>query len=65
MNTYRVVKLSTAWSTSRLTEDVEALLEDEERAGWSVVSVAFGVNLWWMPTAFITLRRKESRGYHE
>ena len=57
MNTYRIIKRTAFWSTGTLTAEVEQLLEDEEDAGWTVVSVAFGINIWMMPTAFITLRR--------
>ncbi len=57
MNTYRIIKRSAFWSTNTLTREVEEVLEYEEDAGWTVVSVAFGINIWMMPTAFITLRR--------
>lgn len=55
MKTYKVIKLSTAWSTSILTERVEKLLNEKEKDGYQIISVAFGVNLWWLPTAFITI----------
>ena len=37
---------------------VEKMLAEKESEGWEVVSVAFGLNLWWMPTAFVTLRKR-------
>ncbi|SHK10182.1 hypothetical protein SAMN05444280_1685 [Tangfeifania diversioriginum] len=55
MKTYKVIKLSTAWSTSKLTERVEKFLNEKEKDGYEIISVAFGVNLWWLPTAFITI----------
>jgi len=55
MKTYKVIKLSTAWSTSILAERVEKLLNEKEKDGYQIISVAFGVNLWWLPTAFITI----------
>lgn len=57
MKTYRIIKLTTWWSTSSLTSDVERLLNEKEREGYEIVTVAFGLNLWWMPTAFVTLRK--------
>ena len=44
------------WSTNSLIEEVEYVLNEKSKEGYEIVSVAFGVNLWWMPTAFITIR---------
>ena len=55
MKTYRIIKLSTWWSTSSLTTEVEKLLNEKVHDGYEIVAVAFGVNLWWMPTAFVTV----------
>lgn len=46
------------WSTDKLTRDVEKILKEKTDEGYEIISVAFGVNLWWMPTAFITLKTK-------
>ncbi len=43
------------WSTNTLTEKVEQLLNEKTECGYEIVTVAFGVNIWWMPTAFITV----------
>ena len=48
MNTYKILKYSTMWSTSALTQKVEQLLTEKENEGWRIVSVAFGTNLWCM-----------------
>jgi len=55
---FKVIKFSTMWSTSGLTEKVEKELYKKSDEGWDIISVAFGVNLWWMPTAFISLSRQ-------
>ncbi|HEY5592178.1 MAG TPA: hypothetical protein VIK55_14330 [Paludibacter sp.] len=55
MKTYRIIKLSAMWSTSALTSKVERILNEKTSDGYEIVTVAFGVNLWWMPTAFITI----------
>ncbi|MDC0643092.1 hypothetical protein OAP39_00640 [Flavobacteriaceae bacterium] len=57
MKNYSIIKLSTMWSTNGLKNDVERLLNQKNAQGYEIVSVAFGVNLWWMPTAFITIRK--------
>jgi len=59
MNTYKTLKYSTMWSTSALTQKVEQLLTEKENEGWRIVSVAFGTNLWYAPTAFITLKKSK------
>jgi len=55
MKTYKIIKLSATWSTSTLTEKVERILNQKSREGYEIVSVSFGVNMWWMPTAYITI----------
>ncbi len=57
MKNYSIIKLSTMWSTEGLKNDVEKLLNEKTAEGFEIVSVAFGINLWWMPTAFITLSK--------
>ncbi|MBL4710051.1 MAG: hypothetical protein JKY48_16600 [Flavobacteriales bacterium] len=47
--------MSTMWSTNGLKNDVEKLLNDKTALGYEIVSVEFGLNLWWMPTAFVTI----------
>lgn len=55
MKKYTVIKLSTSWSTSELTKKVEHVLNKKANDGYEIVTVAFGVNIWWMPTAYITV----------
>ena len=57
MSTYRVFKYTNRWSTSDLTGKVEDLLPQMEKEGWTIVSVSFGVDLWWCPTAFVTVKK--------
>jgi hypothetical protein len=56
---FKVIKFSTMWSTSTLTNKVEKELHKKSEEGWEIISVAFGVNLWWMPTAFISLSKEK------
>ena len=55
MISYNVIKLSTMWSTDTLRMEVEQLINQKNREGYEIVTVAFGVNMWWMPTAFVTI----------
>ena len=57
MKTYTIIKESTSWSTEALKERVEKILNQKTQEGFEVVTVAFGVILWYMPTAFITLSK--------
>jgi hypothetical protein len=57
MKTYSVISASSKWSTSELKRKVEIILNEKTRDGYEVVSVAFGVNIWWIPTAYITLSK--------
>jgi translation elongation factor EF-1beta len=54
---YSIIKESTKWSTNSLKKKVENILNEKTKEGYEVVTVAFGLNMWWMPTAFITLRK--------
>lgn len=60
MKKFKIVKLSTMWSTSDLTRDVENHLQSAYQKGYEIISVSFGVNLWWMPTAYITVAKEET-----
>lgn len=57
MKNYKIIKYSTMWSVRKLTKQVEEILPVKENEGWEIISVAFGTNLWYMPTAFITLKK--------
>lgn len=54
MKQFRVFKISNMWATSRLTRDVEKELKRLTDEGYDIISVSFSVNIWWIPTAFIT-----------
>lgn len=55
MKKYKVFKLTSMWSTDTLTKEVEQFLNEKASDGYEIVSVAFGVNMWSIPTAFITV----------
>ena len=57
MKTYSIIKISTGWSTTELKRDVEKILNEKSRDGYEIVTVSFGLNMWWLPTAFITICR--------
>jgi hypothetical protein len=58
MKKYTITKMSTMWSTNNLKTRVERFLDDASANNYKIVSVSFGVNLWWMPTAYITLEKE-------
>jgi hypothetical protein len=57
MKTYTVISESSMWSTKKLKRNVETVLNEKTKEGFEVVSVAFGFNTWWVPTAYITLSK--------
>jgi len=57
MKTYSIITVSTMWLTNSLKQKVEKTLNEKTIEGYEVVTVAFGLNIWWIPTAFITLRK--------
>lgn len=58
MKQFRVFKISNMWSTARLIKDVENELKQITNDGYDIISVSFGFNIWWIPTAFITTSRE-------
>jgi hypothetical protein len=57
MKKFQILKTCSHWSTSRLTRDVEELLAKAHEEGYEIISVSFGVNMWWMPTAYVTIAK--------
>ncbi len=55
MKQYTIVTESSMWSTKQLIAKVEKLLNEKNQEGYQIVSVSFGLNIWWIPTAFITI----------
>lgn len=55
MKTYSIISESSMWSTKKLKKRVEIILNEKTREGYEVISVAFGLNVLWIPTAYITL----------
>ena len=59
MKQFRIFTISKKfWKLENFTKKVEEKLEEISNQGFEVVSVSFGYNLWKMPTAFITVKRK-------
>lgn len=54
---FRVIKVSDAWSTNALIRKVEKELEKIHAEGSEIINVSFGYNMWFIPTAFISLKR--------
>lgn len=58
MSKFKVEELSSFWSTESLRKNVEKRLKELESEGWEIVSVSFGINVWWVVSAFITVKCK-------
>lgn len=57
MKTYTIISESSMWSTAKLKSRVELVLNEKTQEGYEIVSVAFGLNVFWVPTAYITLKK--------
>ena len=57
MKTYTIISESSMWSTAKLKSRVELVLNEKTQEGYEIVSVAFGLNVVWVPTAYITLKK--------
>lgn len=57
MEQFRVFTLSNMWSTKNLTRRVELELKKLSAEGYEIISVDFGFNIWWIQTAFITVKK--------
>jgi hypothetical protein len=57
MKKYEITKMYTMWSTDSLKRRVEDFLNNASTNGNRIRSVSFGVNMWWMPTAYITVEK--------
>ncbi|MDP1816437.1 MAG: hypothetical protein Q8K92_18435 [Leadbetterella sp.] len=57
MKKYEITKMYTMWSTDSLKNRVENFINNTSGNGYRILSVSFGVNMWWMPTAYITVEK--------
>jgi len=60
MKSYKIESVSNCWSTQRLKTRVENLLKERTSQGWELVSISFGMNIWWIPAAYVTFIRPEN-----
>lgn len=59
MSRYKIFKYSNMWSTNKLMIEVEDRLEELEDAGYEIVSISFGTNIAYVPTAYITVKQAD------
>ncbi|MFY8128183.1 MAG: hypothetical protein ACOVMM_07375 [Chitinophagaceae bacterium] len=57
MKQFRIFKYSNVWSTATLRREVENEINNLSNDGYEIVSVSFGFNMWFVPTAFVTVFR--------
>ena len=55
MKTYSVIKVFSMWSTTLLAKKVELILNEKSKDGYEIITVSFGINMFWLPTAYITV----------
>lgn len=57
MKTFKVIKISEYWSTDSLTKKIEIKLNSLSLEGYEIISVSVGINMWCLPTAYITVTK--------
>lgn len=57
MKMYSIITKTNIWSLTSLVTEVENILNEKTKDGFEIVTVSFGTNLWWFPTAYITLAK--------
>ena len=57
MKKFKVIKISEYWSTDSLTKNIEIKLNSLSQEGYEIISVSVGINMWWFPTAYITVSK--------
>jgi hypothetical protein len=57
MKQFRIFKYSNVWSSVTLRREVENEINNLSNDGYEIVSVSFGFNMWFVPTAFVTVSR--------
>ena len=57
MKTYKVESVSLMYSTKKLNEHVEKLLNERAQEGYEVVSINYSYNMWSIPTVYITFSK--------
>ncbi|QWX82969.1 hypothetical protein H0I23_10900 [Cellulophaga sp. HaHaR_3_176] len=55
MRKYTIIKRSNCWSSETLRLEVEQFINEKNAEGYEIVTVSFGTNLWYVPTAYVTL----------
>lgn len=57
MKNYQVLTVSDAWSTKKLSEIAEQVMNEKVAEGYEIKFVTFGYNSWMKPTLFITISK--------
>ncbi len=59
MKVYKIIAESSVWSTQKLQQKTEELLNQAAHVGYEVVSVSFGHNIWGVLTVYVTLCKEQ------
>lgn len=54
---YKIFKVSNWWSTKKMKQDAEVLINEKVNEGWEFLSMAFGFSHGYIPTLLIPMRR--------
>jgi|GEM_PF-964327 len=51
----KIVTVSDCWTTKRLMQKAKNKMNEKVEEGWRIISVSIGYDIWFRPTAFITI----------
>jgi hypothetical protein len=55
MKNYSIVTVNSWWSTKKLIIRAEQLIKEKVNEGFEIKSVSIGFDVWYIPTAYITI----------
>jgi hypothetical protein len=55
MKNYSIVTVNSWWSTKKLIIRAEQLIQEKVNEGFEIKSVSIGFDVWYIPTAYITI----------
>ena len=55
MKNYSIVTVNSWWSTKKLIIRAEQLIQEKVNEGFEINSVSIGFDVWYIPTAYITI----------
>lgn len=56
MKKIKIIRVSDWSSTSSLIKKAEDIANQKSQEGYEIVNISFGFSVWWIPSAYITIK---------